>query len=63
MCFTVIVHKCKTDLSLPGDYTAVRSKPDILMLIMFVAILALHYENMPIQIYWKFYNQKRKIFR
>ena len=23
----------------------------------------LHYENMPIQIYWKFYNQKLKIFR
>ena len=22
-----------------------------------------HYENTPIQIYWKFYNQKRKIFR
>ena len=22
-----------------------------------------HYENMPIQMYWKFYNQKRKIFR
>ena len=22
-----------------------------------------HYENMPIQIYWKFYNQKMKIFR
>ena len=27
-------------------------------------ILALnHYENMPIQIYWKFYYQKMKIFR
>ena len=24
---------------------------------------AVHYENTPIQIYWKFYNQKRKIFR
>ena len=23
----------------------------------------LHYENMPIQIYWKFYHQKLKIFR
>ena len=22
-----------------------------------------HYENTPIQIYWKFYHQKRKIFR
>ena len=22
-----------------------------------------HYGNTPIQIYWKFYNQKRKIFR
>ena len=22
-----------------------------------------HYENMPIQIYWKFYHQKMKIFR
>ena len=22
-----------------------------------------HYENTPIQIYWKFYNQKRTIFR
>ena len=22
-----------------------------------------HYENTPIQIYWKFYNQKRKLFR
>ena len=22
-----------------------------------------HYENMPIQNYWKFYNQKSKIFR
>ena len=22
-----------------------------------------HYENMPIQMYWKFYNQKMKIFR
>ena len=24
---------------------------------------ALHYEDMPIQIYWKFYHQKLKIFR
>ena len=24
---------------------------------------AYHIENMPIQIYWKFYNQKRKIFK
>ena len=23
----------------------------------------LHYENMPIQVYWKFYHQKMKIFR
>ena len=23
----------------------------------------IQYENTPIQIYWKFYNQKRKIFR
>ena len=23
----------------------------------------LHYENKPIQIYWKFYHQKMKIFR
>ena len=23
----------------------------------------IHYENTPIQIYWKFYHQKRKIFR
>ena len=23
----------------------------------------LHYENTPIQIYWKFYHQKMKIFR
>ena len=22
-----------------------------------------HYENMPIQIYWKFYHQKMKVFR
>ena len=22
-----------------------------------------HYENAPIQMYWKFYNQKMKIFR
>ena len=22
-----------------------------------------HYENMPIQMYWKFYHQKMKIFR
>ena len=22
-----------------------------------------HYENMPIQIYWKFYHQKMKLFR
>ena len=22
-----------------------------------------HYENMPIQIYWKFYHKKMKIFR
>ena len=27
------------------------------------AAAAAHYENTPIQIYWKFYNQKRKIFR
>ena len=25
--------------------------------------IAYHYENMPIQIYWKFYHQKMKIFR
>ena len=25
--------------------------------------ICLHYENMPIQIYWKFYHQKVKIFR
>ena len=25
-----------------------------------VRIYALHYENMPVQIYWKFYNQKKK---
>ena len=25
--------------------------------------VGLHYENMPIQIYWKFYHQKMKIFR
>ena len=24
---------------------------------------SIHYENMPIQIYWKFYPQKMKIFR
>ena len=24
---------------------------------------AIHYENIPIQIYWKFYYQKMKIFR
>ena len=23
----------------------------------------MHYENTPIQIYWKFYNQKKKIIR
>ena len=23
----------------------------------------IHYENIPIQIYWKFYHQKMKIFR
>ena len=23
----------------------------------------IHYENMPIQIYWKFYHQKMKIFQ
>ena len=27
------------------------------------SIRSTHYENMPIQIYWKFYNLKRKIFR
>ena len=26
-------------------------------------LLGRHYENMPIQIYWKFYHQKLKIFR
>ena len=26
-------------------------------------VASLHYENTPNQIYWKFYNQKRKIFR
>ena len=32
--------------------------------ISFGIILAfLHYENTPIQIYWEFYNQKRKLFR
>ena len=25
--------------------------------------LTKHYENMPVQIYWKFYHQKMKIFR
>ena len=25
--------------------------------------LVFHYENMPIQLYWKFYHQKMKIFR
>ena len=25
--------------------------------------IAIHYKNMPIQIYWKFYHQKIKIFR
>ena len=24
---------------------------------------AIHYENTPIQMYWKFYHQKMKIFR
>ena len=25
-----------------------------------LANLPIHYDNMPIQIYWKFYNQKKK---
>ena len=31
---------------------------------VFTTVLRMiHYENMPIQIYWKFYHQKIKIFR
>ena len=30
---------------------------------MFLLELPLHYENLPIQIYWKFYHQNMKIFR
>ena len=28
-----------------------------------MCMYALHYENMPIQIYWKFYHLKMKIFK
>ena len=28
-----------------------------------IDIISFHYENMPIQMYWKFYNPKMKIFR
>ena len=31
--------------------------------VLWIEIYWGHYENTPIQIYWKFYNQKRKIFR
>ena len=31
--------------------------------IFIIDIPLMHYENMPIQIYWKFYHQKMKIFR
>ena len=35
-----------------------------LYIIMLVSRISfLHYENIPIQIYWKFYHQKMKIFR
>ena len=30
---------------------------------MYMLIWFLYYENKPIQIYWKFYQQKMKIFR
>ena len=26
-------------------------------------VTEIHYENMPIQIYWKFYHEKMKVFR
>ena len=26
-------------------------------------VTEIHYENMPIQIYWKFYHEKLKVFR
>ena len=37
----------------------------LLFLSLHVALFVylIHYENMPIQIYWKFYHQKMKIFR
>ena len=31
--------------------------------LLWLVRLLYHYENMPIQIYWKFYHQKMKIFR
>ena len=31
--------------------------------IKFLHLIHHHYENTPIQMYWKFYDQKRKIFR
>ena len=29
----------------------------------FYVVCLIHYENMPIQIYWKFYNQKEENFQ
>ena len=36
---------------------------DIVEESIFDEMLFCHYENKPIQIYWKFYHQKMKIFR
>ena len=46
---------------------SVTIRGEIIMIIViisgFMFIFIKHYKNMPIQIYWKFYHQKMKIFR
>ena len=45
----------------PKNAARMASRVDPDQTLIWIALF--HYENMPIQIYWKFYHQKLKIFR
>ena len=48
-----------------SEYTFLHSEAQICYLFTYIrsCILLAHYENTPIQIYWKFHHQKLKVFR
>ena len=47
----------------PNDFTMATDWNFIHEAMLLGTVVRKHYENMPIQIYYKFYHQKMKIFR